>query len=102
MFIVNKDKTDVYNTKHIVNIYLDTGNSTIKVVAGNVTRGGILGKYKSQDEAEKAFGMLLIGLSNPKETVYQMPTDKSVADKLRAKEVNHHIKGKKTKGHGGS
>ena len=102
MFIVNKDRNDGYNSEFITNIYTDTGNCTIKVSAGNTTRGGILGKYETIEAMMKAYEMLFATLSIKNDKVIYMPTDAEVEAKIRTKETHHHITGKKTKGHGGS
>lgn len=102
MYIVSKDQNESYNSDHIINIFIDSGNCAIKVVAGSTTRGGVLGKYKTQDEMTKAFEILLDEMSRADTNVIYMPTDSKVADKLRVRETYHHITGKKTKGHGGS
>ena len=104
MIIVNKDKTDAYNISHIVNMYIGADGNSVKVCAGNATRGGILGRYNSYEDAIKAFEILLEGISRNISDVLYMPSDSEVSDKIKIqpRELYHHISGKKTKGHGGS
>lgn len=104
MIIVNKDHNDAYNTSHITNFYIGSDSCSIKVSAGSTTRGGILGKYNSYEETRKAFEIMLEGIAKNDTEVLYMPTDAEVSGKLKAQpqQHNHHITGKKTKGHGGS
>lgn len=97
MFIINKDGNDMYNMAHVVNIYRD--ECTIKVCAGAATRGGVLGKYNSYDDALLAYSMLINGIKQNANEVFIMPSDKDLPKKTIA---YHHPTGKKTKGHGGS
>ena len=97
MFIINKDGNDMYNMAHVVNIYRD--ECTIKVCAGSATRGGVLGKYNSYDDALLAYSMLINGIKQNNNEVFIMPSDKDLPKKTTA---YHHPTGKKTKGHGGS
>lgn len=102
MFIVSKEHNDVYNQSSITNIYIGSDGTSIKVSAGSTTRGGILGKYNSYEEAKKALEIILECIAKNNMEVIYMPQDKEVKDKMQAKEAYHHITGKKTKGHGGS
>lgn len=104
MIIVNKDRNDAYNINHVTNFYIGADGSSIKASAGSATRGGILGKYGSYEETQKAFEILLEGISKNDCEVFFMPNDKDVGEKmkLQPKQTYHHITGKKVKGHGGS
>ena len=100
MFIVNKQRDDTYNLQHIVNIYIGSDGCTIKASAGTATRGGVLGRYNSYSETQKAFSMLTEGIGKG-EMVFQMPDDEEVKKTFK-NEKYHHVTGKKTKGHGAS
>lgn len=106
MIIVNKNRTEAYNTEQITNYYIGSDDTSIKVSAGAATRGGILGKYDTFEETKAAMGIMLskIGMSNNSTGVIYMPDDDDVRKQLRITEnkASHHIAGKKTKGHGGS
>ena len=102
MLIVNKDGTDVYNIDHVVNIYIGSDGTSIKVSAGTTTRGGILGKYRSYEETKEALKILLTNISIGEKKIVYMPQDETVSEKTKIKEKYHHISGKKTKGRGGS
>ena len=102
MLIVNKDGTDVYNIDHVVNIYIGSDGTSIKVSAGTATRGGILGKYRSYEETKEALKILLTNISSGEKKIVNMPQDETVSEKTKIKETYHHISGKKIKGHGGS
>lgn len=104
MLIVNKNRTEAYNTERITNYYIGSDGTSIKVSAGGTTRGGILGKYESFEETKAAMEIMLLKISNNGNRVIYMPDDDYVRQKLRTIEnkVCHHITGKKTKGHGGS
>ena len=102
MIIVNKENNDAYNLSHITNFYIGSDCCSVKVSAGNATRGGILGTYNSHDETKKAFEILMGKIQNNDAPVIYMPSDNDVSDKLRKKQAYHHVTGKKTKGHGGS
>lgn len=102
MIIVNKERNDAYNVSHIINFYIGADGCSVKVSAGNTTRGGILGKYNSYDDTKKAFEMLLEKIQKNDEPIIYMPIDKDVLNRLQTNQAYHHITGKKTKGHGGS
>lgn len=102
MIIVNKEHNEAYNTSHITNFYISSDGCSVKVSAGSTTRGGMLGKYNSYDDAKKAFEILFEKMQKNDAQIIYMPSDNDVSDKLRIKQGYHHITGKKTKGHGGS
>lgn len=104
MIVVNKDHNDAYNINHVTNFYIGSDGCSIKVTAGNTTRGGILGKYGSYEETRVAFEILMDGVAKNENEVLYMPTDAEVSIKLKSRpqKAYHHIAGKKTKGHGGS
>lgn len=100
MLIVNKELNDVYNLDHITNIYISADGRSVKVCAGNTSRGGILGKYNSYEATQKALKILLNGIEKNSQQVLYMPNDSQVD--IKTQERYHHITGKKIKGHGGS
>ena len=103
MIIVNKDRDEAYCLNHIVNFYIASDANAIKAVAGNFTRGGILGKYNSYAETKKAYEIMLERISKCGTEILYMPSDDEVRSRMReGKDTYHHITGKKTKGHGGS
>ena len=103
MIIVNKECNDAYNLAHVTNIYIGAEGCTIKASAGAATRGGILGKYGSYEETRTAFSLLIDAIAKDS-SMYKMPSDAEVREKIKAAPADsyHHITGKKTKGHGGS
>ncbi len=102
MIIVNKERRDAYNIKHIVNIYIASDGNTIKVAAGTATRGGILGKYNTIEITRKAFEELMKKIECSNREIVYMPTDEEAERQLKITNAHHNIKGKKQKGHGGS
>lgn len=82
MFIVSKQCNETYSTEHITSIYIGSDGCSIKVSAGAVTRGGILGKYGSFDETQTVFQMLVDGIAK-NSPVYKMPSDEEVGEKSR-------------------
>lgn len=106
MVIVSKNKDILINLEHTKNIYKGADNCTLKANFGN-TDGCQLSRYNSPDEMQIAMEMLIDAIG--KREVFIMPSDDEVKAKLKAKagakgigENQHHITGKKTKGHGGS
>lgn len=100
MFIVNKDRSAIINTEQITTIYVGADNCTIKADYRN-GNGCQLGRYNSETAARIAIGMVadIIG----KAEVCFIPDDNSVNAKINlGEQKQHHISGKKTKGHGGS
>lgn len=104
MIIVNKEHNEAYNLTHIVNIYIGSDGTSIKVSAGGTTRGGILGKYNSFKETQLALEIMLERIKKADCEVLYMPSDEEVSGRIKSTpaDVYHHITGKKTKGHGGS
>ena len=104
MIIVNKDHSEAYNLTHIVNFYIGSDGTSIKVSAGGTTRGGILGKYNSYKDTQAAFEMMLETIERINKEVLYMQSDDEVGGRIKntPAEAYHRITGKKTKGHGGS
>lgn len=102
MVIVSQNRSDMYNLSHVVNIYLD--GIKVKVCTDGSTRGGILGEYKTQDVAWKAFEWLADQLETEK-SVIRMPSGKYIEDRYRSalEPVKQRAaNGKKTVRRGGS
>ena len=60
--IVNKNYDDLYFINHVINIYIAPVDSCIiKVATDGTTRGGILGRYRTEEETKVAYSMLING-----------------------------------------
>lgn len=100
MFILSKDNRSIINMEQITVVYIGSDNCTIKADYQN-GKGCQLGRYNSEEETKIA--MSIIFESVGKTEICVMPTDEAVRAKSNLREQkNHHISGKKTKGHGGS
>ena len=55
--IMNQKEDELYVLENITSLYIGSDGCTIKAAAGN-TRGGIIGRYDSYEEAKTAFVML--------------------------------------------
>lgn len=102
--IVNKNYDDLYFIEHVINIYIAPVDSCIiKVATDGTTRGGILGRYRTEEETKVAYSMLINGIELGR-TVFRMPSDEEVKIKINSipAKKQRHITGKKTKGHGAS
>ena len=100
MFIVSKDRNSIINTGQITALFIGADNCTIKADYQN-GKGCQLGHYTSEAAARIAIGMIANSIG--KTEVCFMPDDDSVNAKINLeKQKQHHISGKKTKGHGGS
>lgn len=100
MFIVNKNKSSIVNMSQITVMYLGADNCTVKADYQN-GNGCQLGRYNSEAAARMA--MEIVANSMGKTEVCFMPEDSAVNAKINlVEQKQHHISGKKTKGHGGS
>lgn len=101
MFIVNKDKTNFVNLNEIENIFI--GNNSIKANMKS-GKGMQLGAYNTLDDTEIAMDILLEKISNNSKIFIQMPDDKEIQAKILLKPIQKQtsLKGKKSKGYGGS
>lgn len=100
MYIVSKDKNSIVNMSQITVVYLGADNCTIKADYQN-GKGCQLGRYNSEKEAKTAIDIVANSMS--KTEVCFMPEDSAISAKLNlGEQKQHHISGKKTKGHGGS
>lgn len=101
--IMSKNHDEIYNFEKITNIYIgsyaNADGYIVKAAAGSQTRGGVLGKYNTYDEARTALGMLFKQLDCT--DIVTMPSDEAVKTYI-TKEHHHHIAGKKTKSYGKS
>ena len=100
MYIVSKDKNSIVNMSQITVVYLGADNCTIKADYQN-GKGCQLGRYNSEAAAKMA--MEIVANNMGKMEVCFMPEDSAINAKLNlGEQKQHHINGKKTKGHGGS
>lgn len=100
MFIVSKDKKSIVNTELITSIYVGADGCTIKADFGN-GKGCQIARYNSEKASQTAIE--IISNNFGKAEICFMPEESAVNAKLNLTEQkNHHITGKKTKGHGGS
>ncbi|MCM1172096.1 MAG: hypothetical protein NC393_08200 [Clostridium sp.] len=100
MYLVSKDKNSIINMSQITVVYLGADNCTIKADYQN-GKGCQVGRYNSEAEAKTA--MDIVANSMDQVEVCFMPQDSEVNARLNLEEQKqHHISGKKTKGHGGS
>jgi len=100
VFIVSKDKNSIVNMSQMTVVYLGSDNCTIKADYQN-GKGCQLGRYNSEAAARTAID--IVANSMGKMEVCFMPDENSVNAKINfAEQKQHHITGKKTKGHGGS
>ena len=100
MYIVSKDKNSIVNMSQITVVYLGADNCTIKADYQN-GKGCQLGRYNSEAAAKMA--MEIVANNMGKMEVCFMPEDSAINAKLNlGEQKQHHISGKKTKGHGGS
>lgn len=100
MFIVSKDKNSIVNSDKITSIYVGADGCTIKVDFAN-GKGSQLARYNSEKSSKIAMEILATNFG--KTEICFMPEDNAINAKLNISEQkNHHIKGKKAKGHGGS
>lgn len=100
MFIVSKDKNSIINGNEITSIYIGADGCTVKADFGN-GKGCQIGRYNSEKASQLAIEILAESMS--KSEVSYMPQDNAISAKLNiGEQKQHHISGKKTKGHGGS
>ena len=100
MFIVSKDRNSIVNVEQITAVFVGADNCTIKADYQN-GKGCQLGRYNSEAAARTALGIVADAIE--KTEVCFMPDDNSINAKINLEEQRqHHISGKKKKGHGGS
>lgn len=100
MFVVSKDKNSIVNMSQITVAYLGADNCTIKADYQN-GKGCQLGRYNSEAAARMAIDIIADNMG--KTEVCFMPEDSAVNAKINlGEQKQHHISGKKAKGHGGS
>lgn len=100
MYIVSKDKNSIINAQQITSIYVGADGCTLKADFEN-GKGCQIGRYSSEKECRTAIEMLSESIG--KSEVCFMPQDNAVNAKINiGEQKQHHINGKKTKGHGGS
>lgn len=100
MYLVSKDRNSIVNMSQITVLYLGADNCTIKADYQN-GKGCQLGRYNSEAAARMAIDIIATNMG--KMEVCFMPEDSAVNAKINIGEQRqHHISGKKTKGHGGS
>lgn len=101
MFIVNKDKTNFVNLNEIENVFI--GNNSIKANMKS-GKGMQLGAYNTNEDTQIAMDILLERISINSKIFIQMPNDKEIQAKILLKPIQKQtsLKGKKSKGYGGS
>lgn len=100
MYIISKDRGSIINLAQSTSIYVGADGCSIKADFGN-GKGCQIGRYNSVEEARSAIE-IMSGSIGKTEVLY-MPNDEAVRARLSiAEKKQHHIAGKKTKGHGGS
>lgn len=100
MFIVSKDKNSIINAQQTTSIYIGADGCTLKADFGN-GKGCQIGRYNSEKECRTAIEILSENIG--KSEIFLMPQDNAVSAKINiGEQKQHHINGKKTKGHGGS
>ena len=100
MYIVSKDKKSIINTEQITSIYVGADGCTIKADFGN-GKGCQIGRYNYEKECQIAIEIIAGNFG--RSDVCFMPENSAINAKLNlAEQKQHHISGKKTKGHGGS
>lgn len=101
MFIVDKNKKSIVNFNEIENIFI--GNNSIKANMRS-GRGMQLGAYNTIEDTEIAMDILLEKISINSKIFIQMPSDKEIQAKILLKPTQKQtsLKGKKSKGYGGS
>lgn len=101
MFILCKDQRSIINMDQITTLYIGSDSCTIKADFQN-GKGCQVGRYNSDVETIIALGMVFERVK--KMETCKIPTDEDVRAKTNnfSEQKNHHISGKKTKGHGGS
>lgn len=100
MYIISKDKKSIINTDQITSMYVGADSCTIKADFGN-GKGCQIGRYNSEKECQIAIEIIAGNFG--RSDVCFMPENSAVNAKLNLEEQKqHHISGKKTKGHGGS
>lgn len=100
MIIVSKDGRGIINIQNVTTLYIGRDDCSIK--ADYVSGGGCqIGRYNSREEAIAALGIIVDDMQRSE--IVHVPDDASVRARLdRNDQRNHHVTGKKTKGHGGS
>lgn len=100
MFIVSKDRNSIVNAQQITSIYIGADGCTLKADFGN-GKGCQIGRYNSEKQSQVAIEILANSIG--KGEICFMPQDNAVNAKINIGETKqHHISGKKTKGHGSS
>ena len=101
MYIVNKTKTQIVNLEQVTAVYIGADECSIKVDF-STGKGCQIAKYDSTMAAVTALEML--GKAIGKAEAFFFPSDEYIRGKIQenSEQKQHHIAGKKTKGHGGS
>ena len=100
MYIVSKDKKSIINTEQITSMYVGANGCTIKADFGN-GKGCQIGRYNSEKECQIAIEIIAGNFGRT--DVCFMPESDAINAKLNlGEQKQHHISGKKAKGHGGS
>jgi hypothetical protein len=104
MYIVSKNREEMYNLDRATNIYISSDGCSVKICVDG-TRGGQLGKYNSSEETQEAMAILVEEMKNARNNnIIHMATEDVIRTKIRTrnKQENHRVNGKKKKGYGGS
>lgn len=99
MIIVGQRKTQVINLQNTAEIFADDRN---RIKANYVSGSGcMIAEYVTMEQAQEALRLLIEATERHAET-FTFPTSREIAARMQQGETWHHVKGKKTKGHGGS
>jgi hypothetical protein len=100
MYIISKDHKSIVNLALSTSVYVGADGCSLKADFEN-GKGCQIGRYNSDVEARAAIEIISANVG--KTEICYMPSDETVRAKLDVTERRqHHISGKKTKGHGGS
>lgn len=101
MYVINKSKTQIVNLEQITAVYIGADECSIKADF-STGKGCQIAKYDSQAAAVVALEML--GKAIGKTEAFFFPDDAYIRGRVqeRKEQEQHHVTGKKTKGHGGS
>lgn len=102
MFLYEKQRT-IINLDAVKDIFpgREPGTLAVSFMSGITSKISV---YSSEIEAKKAIEMIAEQMTTGKTTVIRVPTAEEVRTRLKNTRLltEHHVTGKKTKGHGGS
>ena len=103
MIIYSKDREILLNFEHAIELFVSSRDGGCNIVA-RTTNGNnlIMGKFNTREQATVALSKVFREISLGKSV--KIPEDNEVKAEIidGTKDRQHHIAGKKMKGHGGS